>query len=165
MTQSDTASGAEQTDTDCKIVDRKGLGETYYAVCTTHSCTQLGRHPHRRNALYEFVCDNGNGWRFIVQYEATDAPTMFDLSGLVQRVDSDRIAEHMGVHDGPPARIWRWIGDGEIEPITVTHVEGTGDWLRNTSDETAVATAYPQYAITGPDGTEYHRVTVALDEI
>lgn len=163
MIATDTLPDTELVDS-CNVTGRRAIGETYYAVCTLHNCAQIERYPHRRQALHEFVCDRGEGWRFILQYEAAAPPVMVDLSGLVVRVEGDQIAAHLGHDDGSPAKIWRWTADGETEPVTVTHVKGSGEWVRNPTDE-APATAYPEYVVTGPDGTEFARVVVTLDEV
>lgn len=135
----------------------------YYASCRTHGVAQLGRHINRRAALREFHCDLGAGWRFFVEYGPGEPPFVFDLTELVARVYADKAAAAIGVDDEPPATIWRWVGEGRTEPITVQKVPGTGDWVRDPDNDQTAPTAYPEYAITGPDGTVYARVVVAVD--
>jgi hypothetical protein len=160
MTTIDTAPAfAPPASDECQIV----VHQVHTASCQTHGVAELGHHRTRRVAQREFLCDQGTGWRFMIEYEPGYPPLVVDLAGLVTRVHADTAAAAIGMDDGEPATIWRWVGEGRTEPITVQKVPGTGDWVPNPNDERTPLTAYPEYTITGPDGTEFARVTVAVD--
>lgn len=145
------------------VPDAHGSG--FHASCLTHSCVQLNSHyGDPIVALREFECDKGGQWRFIVETDPEDPPSLVDLSRLKSIV---RSAQEQAAYDtGTRLRIWRWLGDGAIEELLVAHVPGTGGWVETTDrgdHHDRGPMAYPQFTVTGPDGTEYTRVTVTVD--
>lgn len=138
--------------------------DRYYAMCTTHDCVQGDAHTDAGAALRGFECDKGTRWRFIVESDPDGPPHMVDLSRLKEAV---RSAQEYAVHnDDAHLRVWRWTGGGTTEQLVVAHVPDTGNWVEtgdhgNHNDRGPMA--YPQFAVTGPDGTEYVRVTITVD--
>ena len=84
-----------------------------------------------------------------------EPPFMRDAAELgcdVRRSAEDR---HYGwgcVHE---LRVWRWLGDGQLEPLTVRCI------YRGDYDEQDYL--YPVWAVTGPDGAEHVSVCVRID--
>lgn len=153
-------------DAPCEVItlDYGFEGTQSYATCTTHDCVQRDAHTDAGTALREFECDKGRMWRFIVEGDPDGPPHMVDLSRLKAVV---RSTQEYAVHnDDAHLRVWRWNGGGIIEELVVAHVPDTGNWVE-TGDRgdhnDRGPMAYPQFIVTGPDDTEYVRVTITVD--
>lgn len=153
-------------DAPCEVITLPDGIETarFYANCTTHDCMQRDTHVDTREALREFECDKGRMWRFIVETDPDGPPHMVDLSRLKTVV---RSVQEYAAHNGDAhLRVWRWTGNGIIEELVMAHVPGTGGWVEagdRGDHHDRGPMAYPQFTVTGPDDTEYTRVTVTID--
>lgn len=150
-------------DAPCEVVtllDGVEIGR-YYAMCTTHDCVQGDAHTDAGAALRAFACDGGRLWRFVVENDPDGPPHMVDLSRLKEVVRSAQ--EHAVHNDDAHLRVWRWTGDGGAEELVVAHVPGTGAWVETGDHHDRGPMAYPQFTVTGPDDTEYVRVTITVD--
>jgi hypothetical protein len=151
-------------DAPCEVITLPDGDARFYAICITHDCVQRDPHADSGEALREFECDKGTMWRFIVETDPDGPPHLVDLSRLKAVV---RSARGYAVHnDDAHLRVWRWTGNGTTEELIVAHVPDTGEWVE-TGDRgdhhDRGPMAYPQFTVTGPDDTEYTRVTITDD--
>lgn len=102
-------------------------------------------------------------WMFIVDWGEADQPHFADLPGLVATLTNSVTHNHYS-GDGYYPTVYRYLGEGRTERLTWSHIPGTGEWMRNDTDENAPAQQSPQYQVTGPDGTTYLTFTVHLTE-
>lgn len=131
--------------------------------CSSHSCVQVDGYPTGAASWRFWECDLGRGWRFIVEHGKGEPPRMTDLSGVKAALVGAIEHNHYSGDAAAPA-VYRYLGAGRAELLACAHVEGTGAWVRDDTDENAPAQSYPRYQVTSPDGTRYLTFTVALTE-
>lgn len=131
-----------------------GTAHHYRAHCLPHNCLTLDTYATADRAYRAFQCDEGSNARFIVQFD-DEPPMLADLSGVGERLRTfveDRAYGYGIVVD---MRVWRWLGDGQLETLTIA-CKTPGEY----NDEDY---AYPVWAAEGVDGTGYARVSVRID--
>lgn len=102
-------------------------------------------------------------WSFIIDWGEADQPRLTDLPGL-ETVLTSAVANNHYSGDPHYPTVYRYLGEGRTERIEWRCVPGTGEWVANDTDENTPAHQYPQYQVTGPDGTTYLTFMVNLTE-
>jgi hypothetical protein len=93
--------------------------------------------------------------RFVVEIDDYP-PAMRDAADLAY--DVERFAEdtHYGWGNYGHLRVWRWLGGGDLEALTV----GCRQPVLEFDDQHY---AFPLWVVTGPDGHEHVTVCVRID--
>jgi hypothetical protein len=98
--------------------------------------------------------EDDDAW-FIVQYDRMN-PTVLDRAGLYRHVLRVVEARAYGYDDGTDVPVWRWVGDGTLEPLTIRTVTPADKF---DDDDYARGT----YAVEDASGKRYVTTTVRID--
>ncbi|MFF4777639.1 hypothetical protein ACFY05_32910 [Microtetraspora fusca] len=135
----------------CEFVALGGPRQ-WYGYCEGHDCMSLATYDGPKEAKAEFVCDKGTGIRFLMAIGTHPHDVqVLDLTGLHavtrRHVKGDRGTAGL--------KLWRWIADGQVEPVTLRCAERGGPYGEPEPWQIWVAE--------GPDGPEDQYAYVIVD--
>jgi len=123
---------------------------TVQVYCETHESAQVAWYTSSEDAFRAFACDNGQGWRFLLNHRVAgeeEIPLLADLSQL--RTWVRRAAEEP---DDAELVVWRWLKDAEFDPVVISRAPAGENPGGKTFD----------YVLSAPDGAEYTRLTITV---
>lgn len=131
----------------CNITTRAHPHEQVSVHCSTHPSRINGHRPVRRDlALKEFICDQGQGWAFLVD-RGTDAdprPSLVDLGGLNSVIISHVENLHFDTDPDEQLALYLYLGSGNLEAL---NCEPVGSMRQDTPEHGDPAIGIQEYRV------------------